>query len=306
MSAAAEPAVSVVIATRERPELLREAIASVLDQSYPGAIDVVVVFDRSDPDPSLVQTAPRRTVRVTTNAHKPGLAGARNTGIEQSDAPLVAFLDDDDLWLPDKLTRQVDALQRSPAAAMVTTGIEVQYADTRHVRVLDRAEVTFAELLRDRHAELHSSTILLRRSALVATGLVDEEVPGGFGEDYDFLLRVAKIHPILHVQEPLTVVRWGAQSFFFRRWPTMAEGLTWLLARHPEFDNDRRGSARIRGQIAFAHAAMGHRRQALSWGWSAVRRHPFEPRVPLAGLVALRVLSPDTIMTRLHRHGRGI
>ncbi len=47
-------------------------------------------------------------------------------------------------------------------------------------------------------------------------------MPGGFGEDYEFLLRAAKVHPVVNVNEVLAVVRWGKQSFFFRRWETMA------------------------------------------------------------------------------------
>lgn len=301
-----EPSVTVVIATRDRPQMLREAIASVLEQDYAGDLDVLVVFDRSEPDLTLGSDRDGRRVSVTTNANTPGLAGARNTGVDRSDSELVAFLDDDDLWQPTKLTRQVAALRSAPDAVLATTGIEVSYAGERHPRVLEQSEVTFAELLRDRHTELHPSTFLIRRAALARLGGVDEQVPGGFGEDYDYLLRAAKIHPVLHVQEPLVTVRWGDQSFFFQRWPTMAAGLSWLLDRHPEFERDRRGSARIRGQVAFAHAAMGHRREALSWAWSALRRSPVEPRVPLAVAVASGVVSPETVVTRLQRHGRGI
>lgn len=302
-----DSSVTVVIATRDRPQMMREALASVLDQDYDGPIEVILVFDRSEPDLTLAdESDPRRRVVVTTNTRSPGLAGARNTGITASQADYVAFLDDDDLWLPGKLAAQIALLEANPAAGLATCGILVDYDGERHPRTLPQPTVTLDDLLRDRHTELHPSTFVARRSALVAGfGLVDEEVPGGFGEDYDLLLRAAKAHPVLNVVEPLTRVRWGSQSFFFRRWPTMADGLTWLLDRHPEFASSPRGSARIRGQIAFAHAAMGHRREALRWAGSAIRRSVVEPRVPLAVAVTLG-LSPDLVMTRLHRHGRGI
>lgn len=300
--------VAVVIATRDRPELMREALDSVLSQDYPGAIEAVLVFDQSAPDQTLARSGdPLRRVTVTANRRTPGLAGARNTGVESSSSDYVAFLDDDDLWLPGKLAAQVAVLESDPAAGLVTCGIRVRYDGEEHVRALPQTAVTFADLLRDRHTELHPSTFLLRRSALLDDiGLVDEQVPGGFGEDYDFLLRAARHAPVRNVVAPLVVVRWGGQSFFFRHWPTMAEGLTWMLERHPEFETSAAGSARVRGQIAFAHAAMGHRRTALRWAASALRRRPWEPRVPLAVAVALGLVSPDTVMTRLHRHGRGI
>ena len=147
----------------------------------------------------------------------------------------------------------------------------------------------------------------MRRSLLEErVGPVDEQVPGGFGEDYEFLLRAAKVHPVVNVREALTVVRWGSQSFFFRRWETMAAGLTWILDRYPEFEQSREGSARVMGQVAFAHASMGDRKTALRWAGRAARRNVREPRAALAACVALGLLRPDTVMTQLHRRGRGI
>jgi glycosyltransferase involved in cell wall biosynthesis len=301
------PRVSVVIATRDRPVMLREAIESVYGQTFDDAIEVIVVADQSKPDATLVRDDGGRSTRVVANTHRPGLAGARNTGIEAATGEFVAFCDDDDFWLPAKLERQLAALRRHPGAGLATCGIEVHYDGTSFARMLDHEEVTFAALLRDRHTELHPSTFVMRRDVLLdRIGLVEEEVPGGFGEDYEFLLRAAKVHPVINVSEPLTVVRWGKQSFFFRRWETMAAGLTWLLDRYPEFETSRPGSARVKGQIAFAHAAMGHRRSALVWGQRALRANPTEPRVFLAAAVAARLVTPDLVMERLHKHGRGI
>ena len=70
------PEVDVVIATHDRPVMVREAIAAVLEQEYPGRIRVIVVFDRSEPDPLLVRTTVERQVDVVRNTRSPGLAGA--------------------------------------------------------------------------------------------------------------------------------------------------------------------------------------------------------------------------------------
>ncbi len=299
--------VTVVIATRDRPEMLREAIASVWTQDHPGRIEVVVVFDQSDPDASLERDEGNRATRVTTNTRSPGLAGARNSGIEDSRTTFVAFCDDDDYWMPEKLREQLALAERHPDAGLVTCGIEVRYDGESHPRVLDQELVTFEDLLADRHTELHPSTFLLRRTALLETiGLVDEAVPGGFGEDYDLLLRAAKAHPVVNLPRPRVVVRWGGQSYFFRRWETMAEGLTWMLDRYPEFERSPRGSARLRGQIAFAHAAQRQHRTAVRWARGAIGRNWREPRAYLALAVASRVITPALVMKTLHRHGRGI
>src|SRR3954469_8129488 len=123
------PSVGVVIPTRNRPELVRKAIASVRDQRYPGELKVLVVYDQTEPD-YLLACSPEQPgevpVLVLTNWRTPGLAGARNTGILALDTELVAFCDDDDQWLPDKLRRQVAALEAEPAAEFATCAIEVE------------------------------------------------------------------------------------------------------------------------------------------------------------------------------------
>lgn len=299
--------VSVIIATRDRPGMLREAITAVVDQTFDGEIEIIVVYDQSAPDTSLEVSGGTRRVRVISNSRTPGLAGARNSGILAGTGDYVAFCDDDDYWKPGKLAAQVQRMETDSGVEFVTCGISVQYDGVTHDRPLGRDIVTFDELLRDRHTELHPSTFLMRRSAAInGFGLVDEEVPGGFGEDYEFLLRAAKSHAISHVREVLTVVRWGGQSFFFRRWQTMSDGLSCLLDRFPEFETTPAGSARIRGQIAFANAALKNRRIALLWAVSAFRRNPLELRAPLAIAVAAGVLSPDKVMVELHKRGRGI
>ncbi|MFC7757307.1 glycosyltransferase family 2 protein [Catellatospora bangladeshensis] len=124
------PAVGVVIPTRNRPELLRKALDAVRAQDYPGPLRVLVVFDQAEPDPSLAADG-GRPVLVVANARQAGLAGARNTGITALDTELVAFCDDDDVWHPAKLRRQVDALVRTPAAQFSTCAIEVEFEEPR-------------------------------------------------------------------------------------------------------------------------------------------------------------------------------
>jgi glycosyltransferase involved in cell wall biosynthesis len=303
----APPTVSVVVATRDRPVELREALAAISDQDYAGTVETLVVFDRSEPDLTLASTDPRRPVRVMTNERSPGLAGARNTGIVASVGELVAFCDDDDAWLPGKLVLQVAALQADPQLEVVTTGIRIDYAGTSTDRILPGTSVTFAELLRSRLTELHPSSFCFRRSSLLdGIGLVEEALPGSYAEDYELLLRAARRHPIHAVPEALVAVRWHQQSFFEGKWEIIVNALEWLLAHYPEFATEPAGLARITGQIAFAEAARGNRRSALRWAARTVRRNPTEGRAPLAAVVALGLASPERVLAGLHARGRGL
>lgn len=301
------PAVDVVIATRDRPELLRKAIDSVLAQDYPGDIRAIIVFDRTEPDRSLEVTDPHRSVVVVTNVRTPGLAGARNSGIERGDAELLAFCDDDDTWLPGKLRAQVGALQADPGAVLASCGVRVRYADTSTDRVLEQEQVELADLLRSRVMELHPSTFLFRRAAMVGGfGLVAEDIPGSYAEDYELLLRAARAGRIVSTPVVGTEILWHARSYFTARWATIVDALTWLLERYPEFRAVPRGHARILGQIAFATAAQGQRRAAIGYSVRAMRASVREPRSYLALVVASGLMSADRILAILQRRGQSV
>ena len=195
--AADTPVVSVVVPTRDRPELLRRAVTAILSQTYPGPVECLVVFDQSDPDLPWPELPAGRRLVLVRNQRTPGLAGARNSGILAATGELVAFCDDDDEWLPEKLTRQVARLLATPSAAVSTTGILVRYQDRTTTRLAPTELVTHRQLLRSRLTELHPSTVLARRRQLLDDiGLVDEQIPGSYAEDYEWLLRASRHAPV--------------------------------------------------------------------------------------------------------------
>lgn len=306
------PSVAVVIATRDRPVLLRRAVEAVVDQRYPGDVEVLAVFDQSEPEPDLErdEVGPgggRRVVRTLRNGRVPGLAGARNTGITTATTDLVAFCDDDDLWLPGKLDAQVERLRDEPEMEVVTTGVLVEARGKVSTRVLDRERITHAELLRSRVSEAHPSTYLFRREALVdGIGLVDEELPGSYAEDYDLLLRAARRADIGAVTLPLAKVFWHRSSFFAERWRTIIDALDHLVAAHPELATEPTGLARIEGQQAFAHASMGDRKGAWATAKKALSHNKREPRAYLALLVATGAVRSEWVLRALQAGGRGI
>ena len=297
------PTVDVVVPTRDRADLLHEAVRSVAAQDYPGRLRVIVVDDGTGRVGTIATDLAE--VHIVPNTHLQGLCGARNTGIELVDADLVAFLDDDDLWLPDKLRRQVAALQQNPGAMMVTTSVLIEFAGRITARLAGTTMVTYEMLLKSRMAMLHSSTFLIRRKALHELGGLDETAPGGHNEDYDLLLRCAAQGPIVHVDEPLVRVRWTSGSRFRHAWAARLAGAEWVLDRHPDIKRSATGHARVLGQIAFAHAALGSRRTALRVAGQAWRRRWREPRAYLV-VLAVAGVPPSFIVTQLHRFGLGV
>jgi glycosyltransferase involved in cell wall biosynthesis len=299
------PTVDVVVATRNRPELLRVALDAIWAQTYAGEIVCHVVFDQCEPDETVARTAPNRTILTMTNHRSPGLAGARNSGILAGAGALVAFCDDDDEWLPTKVAQQVDALAGSSAVTSVT-GIIVLYAESSVERVPRAEDMTLKQLVRNRVMEAHPSTVMVRRDALLGPiGLVDEELPGSYGEDFDWIIRSAQAGAFAVVEAPLVKVLWG-QSMFSQRWQTIVDAIDYSLAKHTVFHEDPQALGRLYGRRAFALAALGQTRPALGQAYRTVRVNPRERRAYLAGAVALHLVSAERLMRIAHHRGHGI
>ena len=301
------PAVSVVVATRHRPELLRRAVSSILGQDYPGVVECVVVFDQSEPELGWGELEGQRRLRCTSNRRSPGLAGARNTGVMLTEGELVAFCDDDDAWLPTKLSEQVARLSEDPEAAVAGCGILIESEGRTHPRVPPTDRIVLGQLLRSRVMELHPSTLLVRRRALLnGIGLVDEAIPGSYAEDYEWLLRAARTGPILAVRKPLVRVRWHPHSYFSEQWETIIAACRYLLDKHPELRSEPHGLARIYGKLALAHAASGQGRAARRWGRRSLALDPWNRHAWVAWLVSLRLVRVETVRRVASRAGRGL
>jgi glycosyltransferase involved in cell wall biosynthesis len=300
------PLVSVIMPTRGRPELVRESIAAVVAQTYPGPIECLVVHDQEPPDEDLTGLgAPRREVTVAGNTHKPGLAGARNTGLDAARGAIIATCDDDDIWHPEKLTSQVERLQREPGLLVVGSGIRLLLPG-KVVEWPGRTEhVSYQLLLRNRVKELHSSTLVMRREVFEAAGPYDEELPRGYAEDYDWVLRAARAGQVGIVTRPLADIRKDGRSWYAGGAENAALALEYMLAKHPDIAACRRGHARILGQIAFARSSLGERRPAIRYATRAFVRWPVSPYPYIAFVHAATRIHPRHLLraARLFRRG---
>jgi glycosyltransferase involved in cell wall biosynthesis len=302
------PLVSVVIPTRGRPALLEATLASITGQDYAGALEIIVVHDREEPDPSLARfSSVHRRITTMVNARTGGLCGARNTGLLASHGAFVASCDDDDLWYPAKIRLQVERMVADPSLLAVGAGIRLLMGERGNVDWPAReAVISHARLLENRVKELHSSTLMMRRSAFDEAGLYDEDLPHGYGEDYDWLLRASRVGSVGAVQEILADIRKDVPSWFRGRSLNTATALEYLLDKHPDFRDRRRGHARILGQIAYQRAAAGERARGARIAGRALCRHPGTPHAWLALAVAGPGVEPQRLLAAARRLGRGL
>jgi len=236
----------------------------------------------------------------------PGLPGSRNCGAAAANAPIIGFCDDDDLWLADKARRQLVLLDET-GADVCCSGMEI-LVDGRAVerRGLEDGVLRYADLLRSRRTEANMVTALVRRDAFWGDiGPMDEHIPGGYAEDYEFMLRAARHAPVPVVADPLVQVRWIVQSHFRQQWHHWEEALAYVIDANPDFAREPRGRARIEGQIAVAVAAQGRRREGARQALRTARWSWREPRAYLALAVAAGV-PVSWIGTALNKRGRGL
>lgn len=198
--------VSVVIPCYNCADFLDEAIKSVVAQTYP-RIEILVVNDgSSDASAGIIRQwqnviatqGNERSLICLEHEQNRGLPAARNTGIKNASGDLIAFLDADDVWLPEKLTIQVARLRELDVDALFSnwfvwdgTKKELAYSLDRHI--LFAGNDGLREFIRNNFG--NSSTVLVEGSAFETAGLFDETLSSS--EDYDlwfrFLLRGLKL-----------------------------------------------------------------------------------------------------------------
>lgn len=296
---------SVVISTHSRPIQLREAIAAIRNQRHSGAIETLVVWDKTEPEWDLAVDDPQRPVRILANDRTPGLPGSRNCGAAAATAAVLGFCDDDDLWLPDKAARQLALLERTGAAAC-SSGLEVVINDKVIPRPGVDGVLRYIDLLRSRRMEAYMGTAMVRAEAFWnEIGPLDEHIPGGYAEDYEWMLRATRHQPVPVDPEPLLQMRWIVRSHFRDQWPDWEGALTQVLRDNPDFSREPRGRARVEGQIAVAIAAQGRRVDALRQIRATLRWSRREPRA-LVALAVVAGVPAGKISAALNRRGRGI
>ncbi len=300
------PSVGVVIATRDRPNLLRRALDSVSQQDYAGPLRVVVVYDNIRPD-WRVGRGGERPVLVLENWRTPGPAGARNTGVlAVGDCDLVAFCDDDDTWNPGKLTTQVGALRQHPGALFATCAAEVEYAGRRIPRLARRFEMWPEDLTRTRAGALSPSGFVASQNALATSyerggiGLLAEDAPGD-ADSWDLLVRAAQRAPIRHVDQPNVRVLWRRDTRDSRALADEVQVLRWMLVQHPELVEQPSSYARIHAEIACWEAIRGRRRSARISVRTAVRACWYQPLALVSVLAGVGAVPGRPLLAFLRR-----
>ena len=209
------PAFTVVIPCYNGARYLEAALRSALDQSYP-PLEILVIDDGSTDGSRAIARSFWPRVECLEQAHQ-GPSAARNLGTARARGDFIAFLDADDLWMADKLTRQAKMLQASPDLDLVYTGYTLLYPDgsTKEVRARPPAW-TVAQLRFE--CPIMPSTVVARTELLRA-----EKWSNAFGssEDWDLLYRLTKRAAFGAIVESTIFYRQHPESLCTRDWKSV-------------------------------------------------------------------------------------
>lgn len=200
--------VTAIITTHNRKQLLYEAIRSVQQQTYPN-IELIVVDDASDDGTREMCEGQDYKYIYIPQAESRGGNHARNIGILNAKGTYIAFLDDDDRWLPEKIAKQVKLMENGDYE-LVHCGKLVEHVDDKgHVFMkellpspLDGGDLSRRILYR---ICCTTTNIMVKRQALVEVGLFDENIR--FWQEYELCIRLAQRKNFAYVNEALSVYR---------------------------------------------------------------------------------------------------
>lgn len=188
----ARPLVTIVLPTYNRRPLLGKAVDSILQQTY-GNWELIVVDDGST-DGSLESLPQDPRIRAVQLAHTANLAKVRNTGLDAARGDVIGFIDSDDTWQPEKLALQIARMQSWPEADWCFCSYQLVDDERtalplRAGRPTTSAEGNIFTTVLDGSSGISMATVMVRRDVALRVRF-DERVP--FGEDFDFLIRLAR------------------------------------------------------------------------------------------------------------------
>jgi glycosyltransferase involved in cell wall biosynthesis len=200
------PFFTVVIPTYNRPDLLKAAIQSVIDQTYENFELIVVDDASSNTTQNIVSSFADKRIRYMLNEHAKGGGGARNTAIFIAKGEWVAFLDDDDIWLPEKLQAQYELAQKvNETVGLICTDYGI-YKNRKSDPVIYKNRPSGWV----RNKLLYGGTIGCMSSVCVRAGVLkaiegfDERFPSN--QDQDLYLRVSELSEFAHVPKTLAYI----------------------------------------------------------------------------------------------------
>jgi glycosyltransferase involved in cell wall biosynthesis len=297
------PSVSVVIPTFNREHYIGRALESVLNQTYTD-YEIIIVDDGStDKTGEIIrryqETADNiRYIRTTENK---GASAARNTGIQEACGTYIAFQDSDDVWMPEKLEKQVKILSETgPAVGLVYTGFWLVKGDTQqyipHPSYKKREGYIANEILKG--SFIGTPTILIKKECFEHMGLFDESLPQL--QDWELMIRVSERYQFRFIDEPLLLAHHQGNNISVDQ-ASNIRAREMIFAKH--FKKYEGGGRRILAREYFSlgnlYCKNNRAYRGRKYFFRAIRTYPLNPVYFMLAWISMTGSKPYTTLLRM-------
>lgn len=225
-----KPLISVVIPTYNRPDFLKRAIKTVLNQTYKN-LEILIIDDASNVDNQKnIKDFNDNRIRYFKNNARKGAPYSRNVGIKDAKGKFIAFLDDDDEWKPNKLEEQLSFFDNDSIGLVVCYSYDKRFGTERYSKPPEN--ISYLDLLKSFNLS-STSSYLVRRTALNKVGNFDLNLPSA--QEYDLALRIAKYFGVKTVPKVLMIQN-ASEGQISENWTKKIKGIMALYQKYaPEY-----------------------------------------------------------------------
>lgn len=273
------PRISVIIPTYNRKELLFLAIKSVLDQTFKDFEIIVVDDDSSDGTMETIKKFNDGRLLYIRHDKNIGVSAARNTGIRASKGSLIAFLDDDDEYLPNKLELQIEMLDKNPEISLVYVGLFYMDETGKYINHYIPKNKIWRGMIQ--HDPI-GATPLVRKKCFDEVGLFDEDLPTS--NDKDMWLRISDRYTFAFIKKPLYKVRFH-QIRLTSNFEKKVHGLQKFYQKH--YNRINSAPRRLKRDIYFLYYIE------LAIIYAIAREHTYQSRRESVKAIRLKPLSHE-------------
>jgi glycosyltransferase involved in cell wall biosynthesis len=218
--------ISIVIPTYNRPKYLKQAIETILKQTYTN-FEIIIVDDASTTDSKkVVESFNDKRIQYFKNESRKGAPFSRNRGIDQAKGELIAFLDDDDEWEPSKLDEQRKLFDDEKLGLVVCYSLDKRFGSERISK--PPSSITYKDLLKSFNLS-STSSYLVRKKALDKVGYFDLNLPSG--QEYDIALRISKYYSVKTLPK-LLMIQNASEGQISENWTKKIRGIMALYKKH--------------------------------------------------------------------------
>jgi glycosyltransferase involved in cell wall biosynthesis len=235
------PLISVVIPTYNHAAFLKEAIDSVLSQTYSNYEIVIVNNFSEDNTIEVVEGYQNPSIHLYNFSNNGVIAASRNYGIKQAKGEFIALLDSDDIWLPQKLEKQLAMFNKYSELLLVSTNMST-FPGGKHnyLKLKHDTNLSFKKLLVSKENPVLNSSVMIKKNVIDYVGLLDENSGIRAVEDYDYWLRILryKDNSGLIIMEDLLKYRMHHSNIsnYSSDYTVLYEKLKIVLSKHIDYD----------------------------------------------------------------------